>query len=72
MPFMPDVISQSHPPEKMSGTKIVPDLLGSVLDPRSWVLLLVNAPLLALLPLPKHPQRLFPHQWFHRDSALFR
>jgi hypothetical protein len=28
MPFMPDVISQSHPPEKMSGTKTVPDLLG--------------------------------------------
>ncbi len=28
MLFMPDVISQSHPPEKMSGTKTVPDLLG--------------------------------------------
>jgi hypothetical protein len=28
MPFMPDVISQSYPPEKMSGTKTVPDLPG--------------------------------------------
>ncbi len=28
MPFMPDVISQSYPPEKMSGIKTVPDLLG--------------------------------------------
>ncbi len=28
MPFMPDVIPQSDPPEKMSGTKTVPDLLG--------------------------------------------
>ncbi len=27
MPFMPDAISQSDPPEKMSGTKTVPDLL---------------------------------------------
>jgi hypothetical protein len=27
MLFMPDVISQSYPPEKMSGTKTVPDLL---------------------------------------------
>jgi hypothetical protein len=32
MSFMPDVISQSHPPEKMSGTKNVPDLHGSVKD----------------------------------------
>jgi hypothetical protein len=30
MPFMPDIISQSHPPEKMSGTKTVPDLLGFI------------------------------------------
>jgi hypothetical protein len=28
MRFMPDVMSQSYPPEKMSGTKTVPDLLG--------------------------------------------
>jgi hypothetical protein len=28
MLFMPDVISQSNQPEKMSGTKTVPDLPG--------------------------------------------
>jgi hypothetical protein len=37
MPFMPDVIFQSYPPEKMSGTKTVPDLLGLAMRKQSRI-----------------------------------